>query len=238
MAVKKMNKGKFRAGMEEAYRFLDGLSIVRTKNINNFSQCESCKFSAKIKKMAKQDDYIDLYQHAIAFNEYDILMKDFSFFQFSFDADSYVIRMAYYPSPDVITTFKEYMDSFDNRKILWEEEQRYREEYENYIDSQNYKSTTVPLRYDYSEKEYQGLVHSAAHLHFGQMETIRVTCAHVFSPLSFAVIVVNYYYYSIWKERIKLDKEFKHTVLSVKKQCAYVDTGYLSPEEQGYFLIS
>lgn len=82
MAMKKMNNGKFRAGMEEAYRFLNGLSIARMKNVEKISKCSSSKYSDELKKAARKKEYNRLYQHAIAFNEYDILMKDFSFFNF------------------------------------------------------------------------------------------------------------------------------------------------------------
>lgn len=225
--------------MEEAYRFLNGLSIVRMKNVAKISQCGSEKYSEELRKIAKKREYIDLYQHAIAFNEYDILMKDFSFFQFSFDGDTNIIRMSYYPNPDIITTYEQYIKYLsDKMTILDGEEWRYREEYENYIDNQESNNMVTPLRYDYSEKEYQGLIHSAAHFHFGQMETVRVTCEKVLSPLSFAVMVVNYYYYPIWKEKLKQDEKFKKIVLSVKEQCDIVNEEYLSHEEQKYFLIS
>lgn len=150
-----------------------------------------------------------------------------------------IVRMAYYPNPDTITTYEQYMEHLSGKvRIREDEEWRYREEYENYVDYQDSSNLVTPLRYDYSEKEYQGLIHSTAHLHFGQTETIRVTCDKVFSPLSFAVMVVNYYYYPIWKERLTWDEKFKKIVLSVKDQCDIVNEEYLSREEKRYFLIS
>lgn len=240
-----MNKGKFRAGMEEAHIFLKKLALVREKNVEMMRYCESSKYSDELKKLSRKNDYRELYQYAIAYNQYDILLKDFSFLQFSFDNDSNVIRMAYFPSPDIVITYEEYLEqniSSDNTAgtddvELFRQNQWRREEYENYLESQEAWNPVTALRYDYSESEYNGLIHSVSHFHFGQNESIRVPMDKILTPYAFAVCVVSYYYYDVWKNGLSSDEDFERKIITVKQKCGKVSAAYFSEEERRYFHV-
>lgn len=60
----------------------------------------------------------------------------------------------------------------------------------------------TPIRYDYNTKIYKPLVHSSAHVHFGYEENIRVPTDKVLFPSAFVKLILQYFYYDVWKQKI------------------------------------
>ena len=45
-------------------------------------------------------------------------------------------------------------------------------------------------------------MHSSAHVHFGYEEDIRVPMDNVLFPSAFVKLILQYFYYDIWKQKI------------------------------------
>lgn len=134
-------------------------------------------------------------------DDYDFLLNDGSYFQFSFDKceKDYVLRMAFYPTINNIS-YDDFLHEFLESDID-ECGGEFIEDYQQYLTEQEIKFVT-PIRYDYNTKIYKPLVHSSAHVHFGYEEDIRVPTDNVLFPSAFVKLILQYFYYDIWKQKI------------------------------------
>lgn len=232
--VKSMNKGKYFDSVDRAYGFLKRLNLVKEKNVARIGQCHSDKFSKTFKKLSQKAMYGDLYKKGIEDNEYDLLLTDYSFLQFSFDEKEGVVRYAYYPNPNQFKTYDEFLNlEFESSET--EVGDSYRDVYEQYVEEQTELEHVTQMRYDFDIDLYEEMIHSAAHFHFGG-EDIRVSCDKILTPLSFVMLVVHYYYLPKWKEVIG-DEGIRDTVLNVKSQCECIQDEYFSSDERNYFYV-
>lgn len=105
-----MNRGKYLDSVDKAHQFLNSLSLVKEKNVAKIRRWDSDKFSRSFKKLSQKGRYVEVYKTGIQYNEYDILLTDFSFLQFSFDEDEKIVRYAYYPNPNKFKSYEEFLD--------------------------------------------------------------------------------------------------------------------------------
>lgn len=229
-----MNKGKYFDSVNKAYSFLKHMSLVKEKNVAKMDQCSSDKFSKIFKKMSKKERYIEIYKKGIEDNEYDILLIDSSFIQFSFDEEPGIIRYAYYPNPNQVKSYEEFLNK-ELESCVEEVGDTCRDLYEQYVEEQAELIQVTSFRYDYNTELYDDMVHSAAHFHFGG-EDIRVPCDRVLTPFSFVILVIHYYYGSKWKESVR-DEKILLEILNAKGQCEPVIKKYFSQKEQKYFYV-
>lgn len=234
--VKSMNKGKFFISLSEAGDFLDKAGILREKNIVNLQKNSENKFSDVFKKLSREESYQPLYQRGIEYNEYDFLLADYSFLQFSMEELSGSVRMAYYPNPNIIESYEKYLEK-EWDSTVEEVGDTYREFYEKYNDDEAPQRQVTPLRYDCDVKEYIEVIHSASHLHFGS-QGVRVNCRYLLTPLAFVTLIVDLYYYSCWKEILLKETCLSPVVFSVKKQCDLIKKEYFSEKDKEYFYLT
>lgn len=231
-----MNKGKFFASLSEAGDFLNKAGVLKEKNIVNLQKSSRNKFSDEFKRLSREENYQKLYQRGIEYNEYDYLLTDYSFLQFSADEMSGCVRMAYYPNPNVIESYEKYLEK-EWGSTIEEVGDTYREFYEKYNEDQVLQRQVTPLRYDWDVKEYIEAVHSASHLHFGS-KGIRINCRYLLTPLAFVSLVVHLYYYSKWKEIILKETCLSPVIASIKTQCELIEKEYFSERDKKYFYLT
>lgn len=196
-----MNEATFLISMRDSEKLLKELGIIKKKNYVNCSQGTYKKYSSDFLKVTRTGTYFEIYKCAMENDDYDFLLEDGSFFQFSFDKEERCenIRMAYYPSICNL----EYKDFLMEHLGVDEEEcgTDYIELYQQYVIEQEPESVT-PMRYDFNVKLYKEVIHSAAHIHIGYEENIRIPIEKRLKPLLFTKMAIEFFYYDKWKKCI------------------------------------
>lgn len=229
-----MNDVSFLINVKECKAILEEYNILKRENINNIGKGSYTKYSEMSRKLSQKNDYMRSYMKSMEMDDYDYLLKDGSFFQFSCDIikDEYIIRMAYCPTINM-TTYESFLEEILEMSIE-ECGSEFMDDYQQYIDEQEKKDIT-PLRYDYNSKLYKKLVHSASHLHFGNLEDIRIPTNRIIYPTAFVKLVIQYYYYDEWKKKIENDENIYQIKETEKKE---INKKYWNQDEKTVPFIS
>lgn len=196
-----MNKATFLVDAKRCKNILVDYGILKKVNSINIKEGSYIKYSEEFRKVAQKQNYNVTYIKGMESDDYDYLLKDGSFFQFSYDTydKGFIIRLAFYPSINDIT-----YDEFLAENIgsgIEECGAIFLDDYQQFIAEQESKNVS-PIRYDYNSKIYKEFIHSASHLHFGNEEDIRVPLDKILLPSAFIKIVVQYFYYDLWKNKV------------------------------------
>ena len=198
-----MNEISFLENVRECKKILEDWGLLLKVCGNNIINASSSKYSKEFISLSRQNEYFSMYKCAIENDDYDFLLIDNSFIQFSYDYSEdkkcEVIRMAYYPSVDEYTYASFLSEELDEDINICGAE--YFELFQQFISEQNPVKKTV-LRYDYDKSLYVKSVHSAAHLHFGDEENIRIPINAQLKPSAFIKFVLEYFYFNNWKKMI------------------------------------
>ena len=199
-----MNEVAFLASVMECKKILEEWELLLKASVNNLKNASTEKYSDEFKKVSKGDAYFPTYKCAIENDDYDFLLVDQSFFQFSYDYSAEkgceIIRFAFYPS---VTEYS--YEAFLVEQLGENIEKcgsEYYELYQQYISEQTPMIRTA-FRYDYDRSLYKKQNHSAAHIHFGNEENIRIPTNSQLKPTAFVKMVMEYYYYNQWKVKIE-----------------------------------
>ena len=231
-----MNEGAFFDSLNKCNSFLKGLKVLHKVNYINIKKSSIQKYSKEFIETCRNKSYEEIYRCAIENDDFDFLLKDGSFFQFSIDinGNNENVRLAYYPSLCQIS-----YDQFLKEELDVEYEDvgdEYIEFYHQFI-IEHIPNAVTPLRYDYNDQIYTEMIHSAAHLHFGYEENIRIPINRKLKPLLFVKLVTEYYFYEQWK---KLLVDGKEGLLYIDSDFEEIKVEYFSSDDQRipYLFIS
>lgn len=224
-----MNKAAFLVDAKKCKNVLDDYGILRKVNHMNIREGSYIKFSEEFRKAAQKQNYNAAYIKGMESDDYDYLLKDGSFFQFSYDLfeKDFTIRLAFYPSINDIS-----YDDFLAEQIgsgIEECGAAFLDDYQQFITEQESKSVS-PIRYDYNSKIYKKFIHSASHLHFGNEEDIRVPLNKILLPSAFTKIVLQYFYYELWKNKV-VEQDYK-SVFIQNNESHSIDQKYFLNDEK------
>ena len=214
-----MNEAAFSISIKDSIELFKSFEILRKENYCNIRQLSYDKFSLEFLRASRKDDYMTLYRCALENDDYDILLTDNSFIQFSYDYDikekSENIRLAYYPSICTIS----YNEFLSDQLGASEEEYgaEFMDDYQQFLLEQEPAQVT-PLRFDYNKKLYNEIIHSSAHIHYGLEENVRVPVNIVAKPLLFSKLIIEYYFFNKWKRKIEIgDTEILYKTCEFEK---------------------
>lgn len=196
-----MNEAVFLTSVKQCKKILTEFDIFKKENLKKTKVCTYKKYSNEFRKSAQKNNYGQTFIVGLQMDDYDFLLTDGSYFQFSFDREGkeFILRLAYYPTiKDVsYSDFLEEIIGIDIDICGGE----FMEEYQQYLSEQEVRFVS-PIRYDYNVKLYKRIIHSASHLHLGYEENLRIPVNKILSPSAFVKIVLQYYYYDKWKTKI------------------------------------
>lgn len=191
--------------------------ILKRYNHLNSSLNKQGVFSDEFKRACIEKKYFEAYDVGINNLDYDFLLNDASFFQFSRSEKSgaVTLRYAYYPNPiDTIS----YIDYLTEHDFTFEEcGEELKEQYEMDMSNASQKSDFNVIRYDYSEKEYSEGIHSVSHFHIGFKKSVSIPISKVLLPETFVNFILKSCFYTDWKEKISSDSVCKREYFSHKK---------------------
>lgn len=190
------------------------------------------KFSQEFTSIMYGTNYEKIYRTARTNLDYDILLVDGSFFQFTITNNG--SRYAYYQAPKKNISFQDFADKFqpenDRPHTKFELQDQFEKNYEQFVDEANPKEFVTPIRYDFDPKTHEtSFYHSAAHIHIGFEQSMRIPLHCTLSPLDFVIFVLRMMYFESFMVGIKHD-DIKD--LFIKKNGQELDGDYFKPEEE------
>lgn len=170
--------------------------------------------------------YREVYDAAIKNQDFNIMLHDHSFFQFSEINPHRSIRLAYYPNPYQFIEFKnlkrEALEMVASDSIT-------QDEYEQLLAESHFTCDIPLIRYDLSLDQYCQMYHPAAHFHIGFQAENRWPAKRVLTPFVFTLKILKHYYSDIWKQKGDPNNEGIN-MLDDKYRKAVRLCGYLSEE--------
>ncbi|MBX7534512.1 DUF2290 domain-containing protein [Qipengyuania sp. GH1] len=223
---------ELRAGISRSWEYLSRSEVGQA-----FAQPVSFSANAEFRAKSRDTDvpYEELYLLGLRDVQYNMILNDFSFFQFSQDSEN-EYRFAYYPNPYLgsdeaaVSSIKE-LHEYVSEGVL---------DYEDYLRSISEVSVTrypPMIRYEFSASQYDSEWHPASHLHIGIFADWRWGIAKFLNPKLFTLTVLRHLYPNAWREcqgipsgdrRVTLDEE----LTTVKGQCGAVPLDFYSNNER------
>lgn len=200
----------------------------------NSGMVSSFKASSNFLRVSRSGaTYKEIYESGLNGIEYNFLINDGSFFQFTKNDD--VLRYAYYPTPysydsnhKGVKTLVQLMSEgeFQDREI-----DQLVSEYEYTLD--------IPfVRYDLSYEDYCENYHPAAHFHVGLFVENRWPVKKVLTPFSFLLKILSVYYVDWWTDKNNNnEKALINRYISEVRSCSDIsDTYFKKSEEQRFYI--
>jgi hypothetical protein len=223
-------------GYVEAKKMLRISNLFHSENTTRKFTFNFSKFSVDFLKELQSDDYFKIYEVGRKRNDYDILLKDQSFFQFSFDEKNNEInriRYAYFDSPTNTKSYEEFLDEIEID--ISECGDYFYDYYEQYLSEAKLKTSVNPIRYDYDEGLYKEVFHPVSHLHVGHQNEIRIPCESILSPKGFVAFVIRHVYREDWIKTMN-DESFLKVYETIKSS-PNVNSSYFGNSEKKDFFI-
>ncbi|MGK7923982.1 MAG: DUF2290 domain-containing protein [Spirulina sp.] len=227
-------------GLEKSKKLLKAGDLLDTENYTKPQSFSPSKFSPEFFEISQSNDYIQEYKIALENRDYDLLLKDRAFFQFSCEGSNRKIvkyRYAYYEPPYKFPTYEEFLNGID---LTYEEcGDQFYEEYEQDLAEAELKKSVTPLRYDYDETIYEPLIHSVSHLHIGRNNDLRIPIKYLVPPQAFVCFVFRHIYWEKWRLLINTDEKFRKLYFDfVKKSCKNLAENFFTDDEAADFYLS
>ncbi len=225
-----MNEAAFLINLKLCKKVFEQFGILKKTNNINIYVSSYNKFSSEFRRIAQKNDYIKTFITGLEMDDYDYLLNDGSFIQYSYDKkdNDIVLRMAYYPSITSLT-YEEFLKEFYDLDIE-DCGAVFMSDYQQYLTEEETKLVT-PLRYDYNSRKYKPLIHSSSHIHMGYEENIRIPFEKIITPTVFAKFILQYYYYENWKSKI-CDQDLLDYCLIKQGECYAIEQQYFSHNDK------
>ena len=211
--------------LDEVKYLLSEANILKYENTSRARSIVNAKLSAEFLSIMHSDDYDNIYKTAMKNNDFDFVLFDDSFIQFSaIKGENELldgkIRYAYFPNP---RSYQTYIGFLEENDMSYEDAgDAFIEEYEQHISEAKLKDFVTPIRYDYDHGSYDMINHPVSHLHIGREENIRIPLSKVLSPQAFIVLIIKNIYFEYWKKAILKD-DFKLVFERSKQKCTTIE---------------
>lgn len=216
--------------------------LAKKLNIDrHHSTFASINVTSELKKLCKATLYYqEIYDYIAANNQYNLMLTDNSFFQFSESRNGnneQELRYAYYPNPYQFIEFREHLQAVQE---LLDQGEISLSEYEQLLNECNFTHHIPVIRYDYSPSQYDASFHPASHFHIGFNSENRWPVSKVLTPYLFFLKILSMYYSDIWIENFTNSSEQTlNDIYSEAKSNSYaVPSNYLSDEDKKRLLIT
>lgn len=221
-----MTKAKILVSIEDIPSYLDmvGITYHCTAKRKNLLLG---KYSEEYFQTSHKNDYKQKFFVASKNSDYDIILEDGSFFQFT-STSAVDIHYSFFHRIEQVLSYNEFID-----KYLTEENiDSINQEYEMYLSTDKSLTYPCPIRYDVAEREYTEELHAYAHLHIGVDTEIRIPIDKIIKPLEFVDFVVKYTYKEKWDAAFINNSKFRELIKNFKKQSETLGTTNFTDDEK------
>lgn len=219
-----MNDASFTIHLNETYKILKKLDLFK----EGIYKPNKLRVTTK-RKIVDFETYRSYHDEVLLKRDYDILLKDDSYFQFTKEGNLYKYVFMQTPLKKIsIEVFADLCGMNIDTDI-----DEIENVYEESDDSELYHKSENPiyLRYENSLKGYNPNVHSFSHLHIGLNKDLRIPLSIILTPDVFVLFVIKLVYKDIWETGL-LNGKVKIANLAEKKLCEAVNEKYWEENEK------
>lgn len=218
-----MNISQFSISLNEARDLYSRIGLLK---MNGPKEIYKNGVTDKFKEAALGKDFLAAYRVGIENLDYDYLLIDNSFFQFSISFEDHIIsevNYSFYNNPSHFVTYSEFTDLLVRDNIFSEEEITELEDYllddyDQFLNEQKLLSSSTLIRYDYDIPNYRQLIHPASHFHIGNKNSVRIPCSKLITPYQFSLFILRHVYYDYWVKLLAGLED--HNMLFKKNLCS------------------
>jgi len=227
----------FNKNISKCIQFLDTYNLLfQAGCITSLSASDSFKKIAR-----KSTSYKKLYDTGTKYQDFNFMLIDKSFFQFSrtkvinkiTKEVNFDLRFVYYPNP---YKFVEYQENKIEVENMYENNEITLEEYQQFLSEEFFTSDIPLIRYDLSKNQYCENYHPTAHFHIGFHAENRWPVKRELTPMTFMLKILMHYYIRWWKDlgddmsgENKLTKIYRKEI----SHCRLIEYEYFSTLEEG-----
>lgn len=227
----------FNKNISECIKFLDDHDLLFQAGCTT-----SLIATAEFKKMARSStSYRKLYDTGTIYQDFNFMMIDKSFFQFTrtkvlnkiTKAEEFDLRLVYYPNP---YKFVEYQENKLIVEKMYENHEISLEEYQQFLAEEFFTSDIPLIRYDFSKSQYCENYHPTAHFHIGFHAENRWPVRRELTPMAFMLKILMHYYTKWWKELGDNGSDENHLTKLYREEitrCKLIEETYFSSLEEG-----
>ncbi|MBP3140109.1 DUF2290 domain-containing protein [Aliivibrio fischeri] len=202
--------------------------------------------SSEVKAITRDAfSYREVYDAVTAKQEFNIMLSDHSFFQFTEKTENRELRLAYYPNP---YRFVEYKELKKEALELLNDGCLTDIEYEQLLSEAEFSCDIPVIRYDLSFRQHCEHYHPTGHLHVGFHSENRWPVDRILSPYAFILKILMYYYPQLWKEKGEelsncstninwLDVEYRKELSSCTKISVVENSKFTTIESERLYII-
>jgi hypothetical protein len=229
-----MDRRTFESGISLAWNAVQTLNLGET-----FSNGGALEVDTGFRNLILSSDtaYEDIFLYGLKNSNYNFLLSDHSFFQFSWFKEN-DIRFAYYPNPYLgsdannLLTYKKRLELFQSELVDYEE-------FLQLLGDAVGMGRIPVIRYENAPDQYKEMLHPCSHLHIGLHGDDRWPVRRILTPHAFTLIILRNYYGTIWRESevdetgkfLKLDAELR----KARATSSILPTEQFSAPEEGIF---
>lgn len=230
-----MNKADFASSIAKAWTHAKALEIEEA-----FSVPVALEASESFKRKASSPDmtYEELYLEGLKGSNYNILLKDFAFFQFGYGKVDGV-RFAYYPNPfigasqDAVSDLAELREYVDEGIIDIDE-------FLHKVSDIRYPQHPPLVRYEFSKSQYVECLHPFSHFHLGFHGENRWSLKRELTPHAFCLMVMRLFYLSFWQKvppivRNNKEETMDDAMHKARSECRILGSDEFSEKETKLF---
>jgi len=221
----------FRIGYSKAKSLLKKVDMLLEENTTR-GVPPNVSFSKEFIQVSREQNYSQIYTTARRNRDYQILLSDESFFQFSLnlasDGKSAVARYAYYETPFDLAEVRALDNLHFGISTNWWETELLEDQLRSNLEEKRF---FTPIRYDFDLGLFKAELHPASHLHIGFANEIRIPVSKVLSPLAFTCFVLRHIYRPIWKDNRHLN-EVTQAYNDIKSTCIDLEQSYFPDIEK------
>lgn len=230
-----MNAAEFARSIRRVWAYAEHIGVGEL-----FSGPTALSASINFKRISTdpQATYEQIYLCGLRNSDYNILLKDFAYFQFGAPSQT-ELRFAYYPNPflgassEAISELNEQLEYVEEGIIEYDE-------YLHSISELRYSHHPPLVRYENDPRNYVELKHPCSHFHIGHHSGNRWPVRRVLNPAAFALLLLKLFYSDYWEEAEPMlihdqNKSLDEILQSRRMECHRLPDEFFSNVEQTHF---
>ena len=183
--------------------------------------------------------YNEIYLAGLELRHFNILLTDYSFFQYSVTGERSV-RFAYYPNPFLSVVNWEL--DIDRLRELEEAELITHEEFLVLVDERRSDNRAAPIRYENAPQDRKPFSHPTSHFHIGHGVAGRWALARRLTPLAFTLLVLKHYFPAHWigagEGETESEGRWGRKLIRARQRCSELTEEEFSNRGKGVVLFS
>lgn len=201
-------------------RVWDYVSVLKLGQ--SFSNPVSLGVSEAFKDCSRdpQKSYEEVYLTGLRNVDYNIILQDYSYFQFGREKDE-EFRFAYYPNP-ILGSSDEKVSEILALQEFVEEGVIDSEEYLNYVSEIRVSRHPPMVRYEFSVLQYDAICHPCSHFHIGMYSDWRWGSAVSLTARFFCLTILRHLYPDAWFQSAGITSGLK--VITFDEELAAIRT--------------